>query len=127
MRGDIYITNNAGKYRVKFTNIEETTYRNQFHDGQADRVVILTWEYENLSIEDDLLVSDMLNFKLYDKDNNKLDTYPASVQYGGNVGKGRKTVSSEAFALNSQDNYIELEYYDNPFNSKPDCKIIIEW
>ena len=124
---DIYITNNQGKYRVKFTNIEETTDRNQFADQQADRVVIITWEYENLSIDEDLLVSNVLNFKLYDKDNNKMDTYSVSTQYGGTIGKGRKTVSAEAYALNSQDNYIELEFYDNIFNGKPDCKVIFEW
>ena len=126
---DIYITNNSGKYRVKFTSIKETKERNDFTDTKADRVVILEWEYENLTIEEDLLISDMLNFKLYDKDNNKLESYPVvnGTKYGGNVGKGRKTVSSEAYALNSAENYIELEFYDNVWNSKPDCKVIVEW
>ena len=124
---DFYITNNSGKYRVKFNSIKETDERNQFSDTKADRVVIIEWEYENLTMEEDLLVSDTLNFKLYDKDNNKLETYPASTKYGGNVGKGRKTVSSEAYALNNENNYIELEYYDNFLNSKPDCKVIFEW
>ncbi len=124
---DIYITNSLGKYRVKFTSVTETSDRNQFSDKRADRVVVIEWEYENLTIEDDLLVSEMLNFKLYDKDNNKLETYPVSSKYGGNVGKGRKAVSSEAFALNNSNNYIELEYYDNTWNSKPDCKVILEW
>lgn len=124
---DIYITNNSGKYRIKFTSVTETSDRNQFSDTRADRVVIIEWEYENLNIEEDLLVSEMLNFKLYDKDNNKLETYPISTKYGGLVGKGRKAVSSEGFALNNSDNYIELEYYDNTWNSKPDCKVILEW
>jgi hypothetical protein len=44
---DIYITNNSGKYRVKFTGIKETSYRNEFSDTKADRVVVLEWEYEN--------------------------------------------------------------------------------
>ena len=128
MNEDIYITNNSGKYRVKFTNVKETSDRNQFSDTKADRVVIIEWEYENLTIEDDLLVSDMLNFKLYDKDNNKLETYPTGdTKYGGSVGKGRKTVSSEAYALNNSNNYIELEFYDNTWNSKPDCKVLLEW
>ena len=125
---DIYITNNTGKYRVKFISVTETSDRNQFSDKRADRVVIIEWEYENISCAEDLYISDMLNFKLYDKDNNKLETYPAgSTKYGGSVGQGRKAVSSEAFALNNSNNYIELEFYDNTWNSKPDCKVILEW
>ncbi len=124
---DIYITNNLGKYRVKFTSVTETSDRNQFAEQQADRVVIVEWEYENLTIEEDLYISEM-NFNLYDKDNNKLETYPAGdTKYGGAVGQGRKTVSSAAFALNNPNNYIELELYDNVWNSKPDCKVYLEW
>lgn len=125
---DIFITNNLGKYRVKFTSVTETSDRNQFSDIKADRVVIIEWEYENLTIEEDLLVSDMSNFKLYDKDNNKLESYPAGdTKTGGSVGQGRKTVASEAYALNNSNNYIELEFYDNIWNSKPDCKVYLEW
>lgn len=127
MNEDIYITNESGKYRVKFTKIYETSERNQFWESQADRVVVLEWEYENLTIPEDLYVSE-LNFKLYDKDNNKLETYPSGdTKYGGSIGQGRKAISSEAFALNNTNNYIELEFYDNSFNNKPDCKVYIEW
>ena len=32
-----------------------------------------------------------------------------------------------AYALNNDQNYVELEYYDNVFNSKYDSKFKIEW
>lgn len=122
---DIFVSNSTGKYRIKFTGIKETKERNQFEEP-ADRVVVLSWEYENLSIEDDLLVSD-LNFKLYDNDNNILDTYAISTKFGDSVGKGRKASASEAYALNNASNHIELEFYDNMFNSSPTCKVNLEW
>lgn len=123
---DIYITNSEGKYRVKFTNITETDDRNSYSDKQADRVVIIEYEYENMTDPEDLYISDY-NFKLYDKDNNQLETYPIDIKYPGSVSTGRKATASAAFALNDSNNYIELEYYDNMFNDKADCKVILEW
>ena len=38
---DIYITTNSGKYRLKFTKISETSYRNQFSEITANRVVLI--------------------------------------------------------------------------------------
>ncbi|MBQ9625006.1 MAG: DUF4352 domain-containing protein [Clostridia bacterium] len=123
---DIFITNSSGKYRVKFTKISETKDRNEFSDTKADRVVIIEYEYENLELNEDLYVSEM-SFKLYDKSNEQLETYPVDTKYASNISKGRKTTASVAYALNNSENYIELEYYDNMFNSKPDCKVVFEW
>ena len=126
LNDDIYVTNNSGKYRVKFTKIYETSDRNQFSDTQANRVVIIEYEYENISLEDDLYISE-LSFKSYDKENNNLETYPVNTKYPSNISKGRKTNASVAYALNSDSNYIELEFYDNMFNSKANCKVVFEW
>ena len=126
LNDDITVKTNSGEYRVKFTKIYETSYRNNYSDKRADRVVVIEFEYENISIEDDLNISDF-NFNLYDKDNNKLETYPFDYKSGGSVGKGRKTTASAAYALNNTNNYIELEFYDNMFNSKPNFKVIFEW
>ena len=43
---------------------------------------------------------------MYDKENNKLETYPADTKYASSVGTGRKTTASEKYTLNS--NYIEF-------------------
>ena len=124
---DIYITNSSGKYRLKFTKIYETNDRNQYSDITANRVVIVEYEYENLTLPNDLYISSM-DFKVYDKENNVLESYPATeTKYASAVATGRKATASEAFALNSSSNYIELDYYDNIFNSKADCRVVIEW
>ena len=44
---------------------------------------------------------------MYDKENNKLETYPADTKYASSVGTGRKTTASEAYALNS--NYAQTQ------------------
>ena len=126
LNDDIYVKGSTGEYRVKFTNIYETKDRNEFSDKTAKKVIIIEYEYENISQEDDLYVDEM-HFKLYDKENNQLETYPVSTKYGSSVSKGRKATASEAYALNSDNNYIELEFYDNMFNNKPDCKVVFEW
>lgn len=123
---EVLVSTKNGEYKIKFTGIEETDERNQFSETKADRVVILSYEYENISLNNDLYISDF-NFKLYDKENNALDSYPANVKYPDSVGIGRKTSAQVAYALNSLENYIELEYYDNIIGSKSNFKVVLEW
>ena len=123
---DVYITNDSGEYRLKITGIKETSERNQFSDVEANRVVIISYEYENISLTDDLYISDY-DFKVYDKDNNNLETYPADTKYSSSVGVGRKSSGEMALALNNNNNYMEVEFYDNMWNSSSDCIFKIEW
>lgn len=123
---DVYINNGSGEYRLKITSVKETAERNEFSDVVANRVIIISYEYENISLNSDLSIDDW-NFKVYDKDNNSMETYPVDINYGNTVGQGRKAVSSVTYALNSDINYVELEYYDNMFNSSSDCIFKLEW
>lgn len=123
---DVYIKSDDGEYRLRITNISETSDRNPFSDVVANRVIIIDYEYENISDEDDVLISDY-NFKVYDSNNDKLETYPVTTKYGGSVGVGRKVTASMAYALNNDSNYIELEYYDNMFYSRSNCIFKINW
>ena len=123
---DVFVKNDSGEYRLKITGIKETNERNEFSDKVANRVVVISYEYENISMDDDLSIDDW-NFKVYDKDNNALETYPVDVDYSSSVGIGRKSSGSMAYALNNTNNYVELEYYDNMWNSKSDCVFKVEW
>lgn len=123
---DVYITNSSGEYRLRITGVTETNDRNQYSDKVANRVIVVSYEYENISLEDDLLVDDW-DFKVYDKDNNVMETYPVDTKYGSSVGRGRKATATMAYALNNDSNYIEIEYYDNMWNSKSDCVFKLEW
>ncbi|MGL5916932.1 MAG: DUF4352 domain-containing protein [Culicoidibacterales bacterium] len=122
----IVVKTSKGEYNFTITGISETEDRNQFSDTQADRVVIIDYTYENINLEDDLYISDM-SFKGYDANGTSLSTYPASTEYAQSVGAGRNNSAQMAFALNNATNEIELEYYDNMFNSKSDAMIAITW
>ena len=105
---DVYVKTSLGEVRVKVTGVQETASRNEFSDIKADRVILISYEYENISYSEDVMLSD-LNFKVYDKDNNSLESYPAMEQkYGDAVGTGRKTSAVVAYALNNENNYVEL-------------------
>lgn len=122
----IDITTKKGSYRLRIDGISETNDRNQFSDKRADRVVLIDYSYENIDMEEDLYIFDS-HFKAYDKDSNSLETYPVLGKFAEKVSAGRKTSGQMTFALNNNSNYIELEYYNNMFQSKKDCVIIIEW
>lgn len=123
----VTVKNSTGEYTVKITGVKETSDRNQFSDVEAKKVILISYEYENISYQSDLSVSDF-NMKAYDKENNLLESYPATEQkYGNSVSMGRKSNGVIAYALNSDSNYVEIEYYDNVFNSSADCKFVLEW
>lgn len=123
----VNVKTDDGEYNITITGVTETADRNQFAEVEAQRVIIVSYTYENVSYEDDLYISEM-NVKAYDKGNTKLETYPASERtYPDSISAGRNTSASMAFALNNDENYVELEYYDNMFNSKSDCKFILQW
>lgn len=123
---DVFVTNSSGEYRLRITGIKETKERNEFSDKLANKVVVISYEYENISMTSDLSIFEW-NFKVYDSDSNILETYPVDTKYSASVGTGRKATASMAYALNNKNNYIELEFYDNMFNSSSDCIFKLEW
>lgn len=115
--GDIY--KYKDDYSLKIDSVKTTKERNQFEDKKAKEVVIITYTYENLNSDKDLFI-DSMAFKVYDADGNAVDTYPANIEKMPEaVSKGRKCTAQMAYAVNSGDT-LELEYYDNMFNSKKD-------
>ena len=126
---DIMLKTNDGEYRVKFTKVTETNDRNEYTAKEAKRVVVVEYEYENISMTKDLYVSKM-NFKLYDKNNTEMQSYPMSrvTKIADSIGTGKKAVASEAYALNNDKNYIELDLFpDIMSRSKANCTVILEW
>ena len=122
----VIVTTRTGSYRLTFTGVTETSERNQFSDTQANRVILISYEYENINSEENIYIFDS-HFKIYDNENNSLETYPVSDKAGESVSIGRKTNATMAYALNSNTNHIEIEHYSNMFNSKYDCIFEIEW
>ena len=123
--GDVIdVKSDNGEYKLCITKVTETDERNEFSDTQADRVVIIDYEFENVDYNvefgdyknNELSISDF-DFKMYDADGNVLKTYPASTDYAQAVSPGHKSSGQMVYALNNATNYIEAEYSDNIFMS----------
>lgn len=127
---EILVDTKNGSYSLCITGVHETDSRNQFCEKQADRVVIIDYNYENISHSgsrsNELFISEMA-FKMYDADGNLMETYPVDVtNYPSAISPGHKASASIAYALNNDKNYIEAEYHDNFLNNS-DFTIELEW
>ena len=113
-----------GDYTIKVNKVYETDDRNSFSNIIANKVVIVEYEYQNISLKDDLLV---LFDDAYDNNGLKLEIYPSTeATYGGSVSTGKKVVVKEAYALNTSDNFIELEY-DDDFYGNEEVSFVLKW
>lgn len=95
--------------------------RNQFSDTEAKKVVEIEYTYENLGLDENLYIS-ASNFKIYDSEGNALENYPAGAdKHPQNISKDKKCTAEMSFALNSESNDIEIEFYENMFGDKPNA------
>lgn len=125
----VTVKTDRGEYSLKFTGVRETNERNEFADENPKRVVILEYEYKNISFDSDVVVS-YLYFRAYDKDGNALTVYPdASVKQTTNISQGKKATASVAYGLDSTENSVTVDFYDityeNIFNSE--CTFNLTW
>lgn len=94
---------------------------------EASRVCVIIYEYTNNDIENGLVISNS-HFKAYDKSGNELELFPQKNLFEpGAIGTNGTQTASVAFALNSADNYIELDYYNDISSKTPDSVFIKEW
>lgn len=122
----INLENSKGKMALKFLSVTETEDRNEFwHDG-SKRVIFIKYYYENINLNDDFYI-DENNFKIYDKENRILETYPLNVDSAPAISAGRKATHEIAYGLNSDENYIEIELKSQKDNTHLNKKVILEW
>ena len=122
----VLIETSEGSYKLTITGITETKDRNMFSDVDPAKVVIISYDYENIDYADSVNISDF-NFKVYDKGNNSLESYPADTKYSDSISPGRKASASVAYGLDNAENYIEIEFFDNMFSSKSDAIFALMW
>ncbi|MPQ42609.1 hypothetical protein [Clostridium tarantellae] len=102
-------------------NAQLTEERNEFSDVYADKVVKIEYVYENIGINNNLYLHEH-NFKVYDKEGNVLEFYPMDIdKHPQSISKGKKCTAEMFFALNNVCNDLEIEFYENPFNDKPNA------
>lgn len=120
---------NRGDYSFRVTKIRETKERNQFADEKPKRVIIIEYEYENISFDTDVVIS-YLYLRAYDKDGNSLTVYPdTSTKAALNISQGKKATASVAYGLDSDENNITLDLYDISYENftKPEFVFNLTW
>ena len=103
---------------------------NKFNDYQMHRMIYLLRLSFCIDQKNKYIPDTKVNDTPNNSTNNKisLEDYPIyDIKYSDTVGVGRKSSGEMAFALNNSSNYLELEYYDNVWNSSSDCIIKLEW
>lgn len=110
----IPMTTNYGNYEITFTEAYFTDDRNQFSDKQADKVLIIVYEYKNVSYDDGFMdglwISPYTDYSIYGEDGFALETYPASTPYYQEEAPiGRSSRGSEAFAVIGDQHSFEIQ------------------
>lgn len=108
------MTSNHGDYEITFTEAYFTDDRNQYSDTQADKVLIIVYEYKNVSYTNGLFICEGLHYQIYGEDGFGLETYPVSnPYYQDEVSEGRSSRGSEAFAVIGDQHHFEIELGSN--------------
>lgn len=119
---DIFFDTPEGKYSLKITSVYETTPQTTDANApDADRVVVVIYEYSNDDIENGLVISSA-HFKAYDKSGKELEIFPQENLFEpGEISTLGTHTASVAFALSgSSENYIQVDYYNDSASNTPD-------
>ncbi len=109
------------EYALTIVGVTETEQRNEFSEKEVEQVLIIEYQYENLSSDDEIYISDM-EFKLVDEGGNMMDTYPVEAFHSPEyTPKGTKTLASFAVGTTESSGSIVMHYYDNFFSSNSIC------
>lgn len=119
---DIFFESPEGQYSLKITSVYETTPETTDENApEADRVVVVIYEYSNDDIEDGLVISSA-HFKAFDKSGKQLEIFPqANLFEVGEISALGTHTASVAFALDrNASNYIQVDYYNDVASDTPD-------
>lgn len=117
-----------GNYSLTITAVYDTAPdTDEKNAPEATRVCVVVYEYTNNDIENGLVISNS-HFKAYDRLGNELALFPQNNMFEpGTIGTNGTHTASVAFALNSDDNYIELDYFNDISSKHPDSVFVKEW
>ena len=112
----ITVFTSNGDYEITFTDTYFTEYRNEFEELQPENVLVVEYEYTNISYEpliaDGLYIMHGLDYQIYGQDGFSLDTYPYYPLDGDSVSVGRSSVGSDSFHVNNGQTHFEIEIAD---------------
>ena len=120
--GNNYFTSPEGRYSLKISSVYETEPETSDENApDADRVVVVVYEYSNNDIENGLVITPA-HFRAYDNSGDELQIFPQDNLFEpGEISALGTHTASVAFALsNSASNYIEVDYYNDLASVTPD-------
>ena len=122
------IISQEGSYSIKITAVFDVEPDTDSKSApEAERVAVVVYEYTNDDISHGLSIGDT-HFKAYDKKGKSLEVFPQKGLFEpGEVGAEGTFTASVAFALNNPENYIKIEFYNDPASGKCDAVYEQEW
>ncbi len=126
--GEATLQAQEGNYSVKITTVlEAEPDTEEANPPKADRVAIVVYEYTNDDIAHGLAIGNT-HFKAYDTNGKELEQYPQRNLFEpSEVGQSGTFTASVAFALNNDENYLKIEYYNDISGKTPDAVFEKEW
>lgn len=125
---EVSFQSQGGNYSVKITTVfESEPDPSTENPPKAERVAVVVYEYKNDGITDGLSISNT-HFKAYDKRGRELEVYPQQGLFEpSEIGESGVFTASVAFALNNDNNYLKIEYYNDVTSKKPDATFEQTW
>ncbi len=116
------IISQEGSYSIKITAVFDAEPDTDSGNApKADRVAVVVYEFTNDDISHGISIGDT-HFKAYDKNGKSLEVFPQKGLFEpGEVGAEGTFTASVAFALNNPENYIKIEFYNDPASEKCDA------
>ncbi len=128
LEDEITLKSQEGNYSVKITAVFDAEPNSTDEAApKAERVAVVVYEYKNADITDGLSIGNT-HFKAYDKRGKELKQYPQNGLFEpSEIGESGVFTASVAFALNNDNNYLKIEYYNDTASKKPDATFEQTW
>lgn len=117
-----------GSYSLNVTAVYDTAPdTDEPNPPEAQRVAVVVYEYTNEDISSGLSIGNT-HFKAYDKNGRELQQFPQKGLFEvGEAGQSDTYTASVAFALNNDENYIKIEFYNDTASETPDAVYEKNW
>ena len=123
----ITVETSDGTFEFRVTGIKETDLRNSVSETSPLRVMIINYEFTNISIDSELSITPY-NFVVYDATGAEVSEYYIDVEESQPASRGASSKGQYAIALNSAENNIRLYYFENrTYGEQPKFLVDIGW
>ena len=105
---------NGGKYGITFKKVRTTDKRNSFASDDIQDVVLIDYEIQNYSVDENLVLYEGMDFKIFDSNNNQLTSYPLtqSLKYPDSVSIGETSTGTIAIGSKEKLSTINIVTYN---------------